>query len=783
MNQKTLNILEFHKVRAWLADECHSIMGQEKALALTPSVNPLDVAAWQAETLEGVDYVTHAGGAPQHGFSDIRTEINKVRIGATLQCAELLKVSAVLRTARTLREALLKGDTQAGQTMQELAGQLVVLRNVENDIERCIENDERVADAASVQLSTIRRRMASCHQRIKEQMESIIRSAQYRDILMDSIITMRAGRYVVPVKQEYKNRLPGLVHDQSGSGATVFIEPMAAVNANNELRQLEADELEEVQRVLRTLSAALHPYVQQMQWTLEALTQLDFIFAKAALSRRLNAVPPVLNRQGRLVINADRHPMIDAKVVVPISLTLGGDFKTLLITGPNTGGKTVTLKTAGLFAMMCQAGLHLPAEEGTTLPIYDGVYADIGDEQSIEQSLSTFSSHMTSIVDILQQASSRSLVLLDELGAGTDPHEGAALAVAIIERLKSRGCCTLATTHYSELKAYALSTPDVENASMEFNVETLRPTYRLTMGIPGKSNAFEISKRLGLPEDVIENARRQMAQGVARFEDVLQSAEYHKEVARREREEAEALNREIQTLHGRIDAEKVRLEKQRQSVLDDARAQAQKLLDGARHQSEEVIRSLKDLKKIKGDSRDVDRGIQQARDAIRDAQRAMQEPREDEQRDAPTDLQAGETVVLRDSQLPATVLTPPDDRGNITVQAGIMKLNTNIANVSRGGGAQQKEARRAAREFVVRQIATELDIRGMNGEEGMMEVDRYLDEAFRAGRTEVSIIHGKGTGRLREIVHESLRHHPHVKKFRLGAFGEGEMGVTVVELK
>lgn len=783
MNQKTLNILEFQKIRTWLSEECHSIMGQEKALSLMPSANALDVTAWQAETLEGVDYVTRAGGAPMHGFSDIRTEINKVRIGATLQCAELLKVSAVLRTARTLRETLLKGDTQAGKLMQELAGQLVVLRNVENDIERCIEDDERVADAASVQLSTIRRRMANCHQRIKEQMESIIRSAQYRDILMDAIITMRAGRYVVPVKQEYKNRLPGLVHDQSGSGATVFIEPMAAVNANNELRQLEADELEEVQRILKMLTAALHPYVQQMQWTLEALTQLDFIFAKAALAGKLNAVPPVLNRDGRLVIKGGRHPMIDPKEVVPISLELGGSFRTLLITGPNTGGKTVTLKTAGLFAVMCQAGLHLPAEEGTTLPIYDGVYADIGDEQSIEQSLSTFSSHMKSIVSILEEASHSSLVLLDELGAGTDPHEGAALAVAIIERLKSRGCCTLATTHYSELKAYALSTSDVENASMEFDVETLRPTYRLTMGIPGKSNAFEISKRLGLPDDIIENARRQMAQGVARFEDVLQSAEYHKEVARREREEAEALNREIQILHGRIDAEKTRLEKQRQAVLDDARSQAQKLVDSARRQSEDVIRSLKDLKKTKGDSRDIDRGIQQARDVIREAQRAMEEAQEEEEREAPVDLQVGETVVLRDSKLPAAVLTLPDEKGNITVQAGIMKLNTHISNVSRGSGAQHKEARRQAREFVVRQIPAELDIRGMNGEEGMMEVDRYLDEAFRAGRSEVSIIHGKGTGKLREIIHESLRHHPHVKKFRLGTFGEGEMGVTVVELK
>ncbi len=784
MNDKAIKTLEFDKIRAMLANECESFMGRELAEALKPTDNPLEVAAAQNGTFEAVDYIDKSGSAPLHGFNDIREAIHKTRIGLILGPGELLSVANTLKVSRTVKATLRRDKTPAGPHLLELSEALIVLKDMEATIERCIESEDRVADGASGALASIRRRIGLCHVRIRQKLESIVRSSQYKDALMDSIVTQRAGRYVVPVRQEHRGRVPGLVHDQSGSGATLFVEPLEVVEINNELRELELQEIEEVQRILHELSEQLRPHGEAMGYALETLAQMDFLFAKARLAAVMRARPPVVTPGGAVRIVRGRHPLIDPEAVVPISLELGRHFTSLLITGPNTGGKTVTLKTVGLFALMTQAGLFLPADDGCEMPVFDGVFADIGDEQSIEQSLSTFSSHMRNIVSILEQADAGSLVLLDELGAGTDPNEGSALAIAILERLKAARSKVMATTHYSELKAYALATAGVENASMEFDVESLRPTYKLTLGIPGKSNAFEISRRLGLPESIIDSARERLTKDVIRFEDVIQSAEKAKEAALREREEAEQLRREIADLHRIADRERERLERQRDKVLLDAKDEARKLIERARFESEQVIKDIRSLKENRSDNRERD--IQQARDRIRAVTEELATSAQPERlTPAPKDLKLGEQVVLMDSNQTASVLTLPDRDGNLSVQAGIMKLMTNVSKLRRATGSERKAERRAERASMLRMgnTARELDIRGRNAEEGLQEVDRYLDEAVMSGLTEVNIIHGKGTGKLRAAIHDSLRHHPHVKAFRLGRYGEGEDGVTIVSLQ
>jgi DNA mismatch repair protein MutS2 len=783
MNEKTIKTLEFDKIRKMLANECLSLMSQELAEKLVPTNNPLEVAASQNETWEAVDYIDKTGSAPMHGFSDIREPLHKVRIGLILSPEELLRVGNTLKVSRTTKSVFMKDKSPAGTHMLELAGALVSLKIMEETIERSIESEDRVADGASSALSTIRRKIGLCHVKIRQKLENILRSPKYKDSLMDALVTQRSGRYVVPVKQEHRGKVPGLVHDQSGSGATLFIEPLEVVEINNELRELELQEIEEVQRILMELTDMLRPHGEQIGYALESLAQLDFAFAKARLAALMSARRTDINALGHVGIIRGRHPLIAAESVVPISLEIGRHFTSLLITGPNTGGKTVTLKTVGLFALMTQAGLFIPAEDGCTMPVFDGVFADIGDEQSIEQSLSTFSSHMRNIVSILQEADDGSLVLLDELGAGTDPNEGSALAIAILERLKRSHCRTMATTHYSELKAYAISTAGVENASMEFDVESLRPTYKLTLGIPGKSNAFEISRRLGLPESVIESAREHLSQEIIRFEDVIQSAEKQREAAKREREEAEILHREISDLHKIADREHERLEKQRDKIIADAKEEARKVIEKAKVEAEAAIKEIRLLRLNKGGN--TEREIQQTRDKIRAAgEEVAQSIPTERLTPPPKDLKLGELVILLDSQQAATVLTLPDAKGDLSVQAGIMKLSTNVDKLKRANAADRKAENRAERSSKLRMgnISRELDIRGQNSEDGLMEVEHYLDEAMMAGLTEVFIIHGKGTGKLRSAIHDHLRHHPHVKAYRLGHYGEGEDGVTIVTL-
>jgi DNA mismatch repair protein MutS2 len=783
MNDKSIRTLEFDKIRNMLADECLAGMSRELAENLVPTNNPLEVAAYQEETAEAADYMDRTGAAPLHGFNDVRETLHKARIGLILSPDELMKAGNTLKTSRFVKEVFRREKAPAGPHLVALAEALVSLREIEETYERSIESEDRVADAASSQLASIRRKIGLCHVKIRQKLEGIVRSPRYKDALMESIVTQRGGRYVVPVRQEHRGKVPGLVHDQSGSGATLFIEPLEIVEINNELRELELQEAEEVQRILIELTDMLRPHCEQIGYALDALARLDFAFAKARLASRMRARRAEINAEGFVRIVRGRHPLIPADNVVPVSLELGRHFTALLITGPNTGGKTVTLKTVGLFALMAQAGLFLPADDGCTLPVFGGVFADIGDEQSIEQSLSTFSSHMRNIVSILDGADEGSLVLLDELGAGTDPNEGSALAIAILERLRKTNCRTMATTHYSELKAYAIATAGVENASMEFDVETLSPTFKLTMGLPGKSNAFEISRRLGLPESVIQSAKGRLSEEIVRFEDVIRSAEKQKEAAQREYEEAENLRREITELHRTADREREKLEQQRNKIIADAKDEARKVVEKARAEAEAAVKEIRQLKSNRGAN--AEKEIQQARDRLRAAGEEVIESAQMERlTPPPKGLIPGEEVVFLDSRQPATVLTVPDDKGDLTVQAGIIKLSTNVNKLQRAGAAEGRKKDKSDRTSKLRlgNVPRELDIRGQNAEDGMMEVDRYLDEALLAGLAEVNIIHGKGTGKLRSAIQEHLRRHPHVKSYRSGRFGEGEEGVTVVTL-
>ena len=596
MKERTLRVLEFTKIRDRLASKAMTDMGRERCEALVPSSNMTEIQRMQAETEEATVILQYVGASPLVPFSDVRASLTLAEKGATLSPKALLEVAALMQSARAARKAL---DTERDNTpiLKELAQRLSTLHNVEQDITNAIISEDEIADRASNELMDIRRHLRGANERIKEKLNQMIRSSAFQKYLQDPIVTMRNDRYCLPVKAEYRGSVPGLVHDQSSTGATLFIEPMAAVEMGNELKTWAAKEKQEIERILSALSAEIAPYADQLRETVETLAELDYIFAKGMLSREMNAVSPKLNQNGYINIIRGRHPLIDREKVVPSNLWMGKDFTSLIITGPNTGGKTVTLKTVGLLTLMAQAGLQVPADLGTELAVFEQVFADIGDEQSIEQSLSTFSGHMTTIVSIMHEVTPDDLVLFDELGAGTDPTEGAALAQAILQRLLNIRVRTLATTHYSELKAFALSTKGVENASVEFDVETLRPTYRLSIGVPGKSNAFEISRRLGLPENLIDDAKKLLSSDSVRFEDVIANAEYHRQVAEREREIARQASAE--TVKLRDEAEKLRkqMEDQRENTIKKAKADARRIMEQTRRESESIIADLKRMKK------------------------------------------------------------------------------------------------------------------------------------------------------------------------------------------
>ena len=783
MQKRTLRVLEFTKIREQLADLAVTEMGREICLALEPETNLEEVRAAQKETEESTVVIQYLGSSPLSAFADVRSSLSLAEKGATLSPKALLEVATMLRVSRNVRDALVT-DRETTPELTRMGSGLSDGRRIELDITDAILSEDEIADHASSALADIRRHLRGAPDRIKDKLNQMVHSPNFQKYMQDPIITVRNGRYVIPVRAEFRAQVPGLVHDQSGSGATLFIEPMAAVEMGNELKQWELKERQEIERILASLSAEIAPVSQTLREDVETLARLDFIFAKGLLSRSMHAVSPKLNKDGYINIIRGRHPLIDPDKVVPSSLWLGKEFTELIITGPNTGGKTVTLKTVGLFTLMAQAGLQVPADLGTEMAVFEQVFADIGDEQSIEQSLSTFSGHMTNIVTIMKEVTPNDLVLFDELGAGTDPTEGAALAQSILTRLLHIKVRTMATTHYSELKAFALSTKGVENASVEFNVETLRPTYRLSIGVPGKSNAFEISRRLGLPENLIEAARQTLSSDSIRFEDVIANAEYHRQVAERERQLAEDAAKE--TVRLRDEAEKLRreMEEKRETMMRKSREDARRLMENTRRESEAILSDLRRLRKSAGTEADVN-GVRKRLDKDMDELAEGLKTNQEDASQAPKTVNPGDRVKILTINQEGTVLSKPDDKGDVQLQAGIMKFKANLSQLRllKKTEEKQKTSVMAKTGAMERTVRMECDVRGMTLDEAILTVDQYLDAAVMAGMGEVSIIHGKGTGVLRSGIQQELRRHPHVKKQRLGIYGEGEDGVTIVTLK
>ena len=783
MQKRTLRVLEFTKIREQLANLAVTEMGREICLALEPDTNLEEIRAAQQETEEATIVIQYLGASPLSSFADVRSSLSLAEKGASLSPKALLDVAGMLRVSRSVRDALVT-DRETTPELTRLGSGLSDGRRIELDITDAILSEDEISDHASSALADIRRHLRGATDRIKDKLNQMVHNPNFQKYMQDPIITVRNGRYVIPVRAEFRAQVPGLVHDQSGSGATLFIEPMAAVEMGNELKQWELKERQEIERILASLSAEIAPQAQTFREDVETLARLDFIFAKGLLSRSMHAVSPKLNSEGYINIIRGRHPLIDPDKVVPSSLWLGKEFTELIITGPNTGGKTVTLKTVGLFTLMAQAGLQIPADLGTEMAVFEQVFADIGDEQSIEQSLSTFSGHMTNIVTIMQEVTPRDLVLFDELGAGTDPTEGAALAQSILTRLLNIRVRTMATTHYSELKAFALSTKGVENASVEFNVETLRPTYRLSIGVPGKSNAFEISRRLGLPENLIDAAKKLLSSDTIRFEDVIANAEYHRQVAERERQLAEDAAKE--TVRLRDEAERLRkeMEEKRETMMRKSREDARRLMENTRRESESILSELKRIRKSTGteaDANSVRKRLDKDMDELAEGLKKEQE----DSGDAPKTVSPGDHVRILTINQEGTVLSKPDDRGDVQLQAGIMKFKANISQLRLLKKKEEKPKSSVMTKTgaMERTVRMECDVRGMTLDEAILTVDQYLDAAMMAGMGEVSIIHGKGTGVLRSGIRQELRRHPHVKSQRLGVYGEGEDGVTIVTLK
>ena len=788
MNERIARILEFDKVREMLCEQAASGMGKALAQSVQPASEYEAVCRLLDETAEAETQLFRLGHSPVDPFPDVRAALKKSGATYALGTRELLDIARAMRAARFCRASLRPAEGEEEGIVCRMAQNLHVCRAVEEEIFRCILAEDEIADTASARLNALRRQIRACGDRVRDKLNSLLHSSTYKNCLQESIVTMRNGRYVVPVKQEYRSMVPGLLHDQSGSGATLFIEPMAVVEIGNELKKLQSEEQEEIQRILSQLTAQVAPEAAALEASLSAMAELDVIFARAQLSRMMGAVRPKLNKDGFLRILAGRHPLIDKDKVVPIDIWLGRDFKTLIITGPNTGGKTVTLKTVGLFTLMTQSGLFLPAIEGTEMSVFREVFADIGDEQSIEQSLSTFSSHMKTIVSILEQADDESLVLVDELGSGTDPVEGAALAMSILEELHGRRTVTLATTHYSELKAFALTREGMENASMEFDVKTLRPTYRLFIGIPGKSNAFEISRKLGLPDRLIQQAQTYLDGKNVSFEDAISNAESQRRIAEEERRQAEEARAQLYRLRDEAEKERKKLNDQRDKLLKKARDEARQTVNRARMEAEHIIGELKAVKDS-ADESSRSRAIQKARDGLRKSEAAMGDTlkspivSEKASLPAPKKVEVGQRVHVLSIDNDATVLSLPDSKGEVYVQAGIMKLSVKLADLR---VLEEKKPVYTATASVQKgegTAALEIDVRGMTVDEAILEVDKYIDNAFLSGIHEVSIIHGKGTGALRAGLQSYLKRHKHVAQMRLGRYGEGEAGVTVVTLK
>lgn len=789
MEEKSLSTLEYTKILKSLSECAKNDDAKTMAEELKPSSDFREVERALAETDAAVTMSLKFGSPEILRVEPVDGAIKRLDVGGALSAAELLNVARLLKCIRNLKRYT---KEQTG-VLEEYFSELVSAKPIEDEINRAIVSEDEIADAASPALANVRRKMKNTGAKIKDSLDSMVRSGHYQKFLMDNIVTMRNNRYVVPVKAEHRSEVPGIVHDMSASGSTVFIEPSSVVNANNELHELEIKEKAEIEKVLYELSNKVAEISEQVKYNYETLILIDFIFAKAKLALDMKAVCPKLNTDGKIKIVKGRHPLIDKSKIVPIDVRLGDDFDVLVVTGPNTGGKTVVLKTIGLFCIMTQAGLHIPANEESEMPVFDDVFADIGDEQSIEQSLSTFSSHMKNIVHIVENAGSNSLVLFDELGAGTDPVEGAALATAIIESIRLIGAKIVATTHYSELKLYALSTDGIENASCEFDVETLSPTYKLLIGVPGKSNAFAISKKLGLPDSIIERSKEKLSDENIKFEDVLGSIEENRVSAQKAREEQERMRREIEQLKDELQREREKIDKKKDKIYDNARAKAEKIIKQAQEDTERMLEEIKQLQKEKRNKEAV-RAMEEVRKELKLKEKSNVRPKNRRSGGVKSNvnlntLKLGSNVLIIDLNDKGTVLSINKDNQTAVIQVGIMKITAKISNLvvledEKGSKPESYVApKRSTGINTAMSGKTEVDLRGMTIGEAELEVDKFLDESVLSGLSEVSLIHGKGTGALRAGIHEYLRHHPHVRKYRLGRFGEGDIGVTIVELK
>ena len=789
MDEKTLKRLDYYKVLEKAARHCGSAIGREKVMALRPSTDPEAVARLLAETSEGRELLRLDPLARLDGWKDIRLPLARAARAGVLDPGELLDVAATLAALRRIK-SFFAGRRDRYPLLSSLAGSLAVFPELEEEIKKAIDPGGEVSDGATPALSQIRRKKAQIQDQIKDHLENMVRSPVTQKFLQDQIVTVRGGRYVVPVKIEFRSQVPGIVHDQSASGATLFVEPLAVVEKNNELKRLEAAEREEVMKVLTGLSSKVAQKAGEIGTSLEALGELDFILARARYADETGAVEPVLTRGACFDIRRARHPLLEGGAV-PVDIRLGLDFDALIVTGPNTGGKTVSLKTAGLFVLMAQSGLHLPADEGTRLGVFTQVFADVGDEQSIEQSLSTFSSHMSNIVEIVRRAGPGTLVLLDELGAGTDPAEGAALAQAILERLLAAGAKIIATTHHSDLKNFAYTTDRVENASVEFDALTLKPTYRLLTGRPGRSNAFEIAARLGLPAEVVARARDFMTAEQIRVEELMQSLERAQQEAEMHRREAAEMARQAASLKEKYEKMEAALREKKEAILSKAAQEARELVRSARREADAAVRELKEKLALES-ARQRENAVREARERLLKVQRRAEEvcPQKDDGGIIPSVLRPGDEVFLPEYGQRGYVLAPPGAGGEVQVQVGVLKISVPVKSLrvhgTTGGGGKAETAGVKAGSLVLnkaREISPELDLRGQYPDEAVILVDKYLDDACLAGLSRVYLIHGKGTGALRAAVHRQLKEHRRVKSFRLGEHGEGGLGVTVVDLE
>jgi len=788
MNSKVLKTLEYDKIILMLEDCATSPLGKEKCHNLKPVSDYGQIKHMQTQTSDALKLIWQKGSISFLGLNDITASLKRLEIGSSLGTGELLRISSLLKIALRVKSFSRSENAEEESSLDDMFAAIEPLSNLNNEITRCIISEEEIADDATATLKNIRRQQKITNDRIHSQLNSLVNSQAGHNYLQDSLITMRDGRYCVPVKQEYRGNVPGIIHDQSSTGSTLFVEPMAVVELNNKLRELEAKEADEIQVVLFNLSTACAEYITELETDMKVLAELDFIFAKASLSKKLKCSEPEFNTRKYINIKEGRHPLLDQSKVVPINVHLGDDFNLLIVTGPNTGGKTVSIKTVGLLTLMGQAGLHIPAFQGSSLGVFNEVYADIGDEQSIEQSLSTFSAHMVNIVHFIEKADSESLVLFDELGAGTDPVEGAALATSVLSFLHNMDARTMATTHYSELKMYALTTKGVENACCEFDVETLRPTYKLLIGIPGKSNAFAISSKLGLPEFIIEDAKSRIDSESESFEDIIAELERSKKTIEKDKAEIATYKSQIKSLKRDYELKTERIDEKKDKLIADAKEEARKILQEAKDMADSSIREINKLGKS-GNAKDMEKIRSGLGNKLKSTQSTIKADKNTNKTNKPSDFTVGTAVKVLSMNVNGTINQAPDSKGNCMVTMGILKSRIHISdlqiidepeitapNFQRGSSGKIKMSKSAT-------IRPEINLLGKTVDEAIAELDKYLDDAYLSHLNTVNVVHGKGTGALRTAVHNYLKKCSYVKEFRLGAYGEGDAGVTVVTFK